>query len=104
MIKKDSIKIIDCFIISGLGIIAEIQHFKNGIAPNTEVFNLETGVYWVIKKRVFSGILIASNSEKYFDCETESMHVDFSFNTLKQRESMINNEIEKKEKKVFIYI
>jgi len=59
------IKIIECFNISRLGLMTELQHFENGIPPGTQIIDLNTEESWIVKKRVLSGtLLVANDSEK----------------------------------------
>ena len=52
----------------------------------------------MVKKRVLHGILIINKSEKYFEFETDSTHVDSVFKTQNEREIVIEKELNKKEK------
>jgi len=40
--KPNHIKIIECFNIKGRGLLTEIQHFEDGIPPNTKLIHLRT--------------------------------------------------------------
>ncbi|WP_196888828.1 hypothetical protein [Aureivirga sp. CE67] len=102
--KKGYVKIIECFDIPGMGMLAELQHYENGIPPNTEIIDLETENSWFVKKRVYHGILISDESETYFDCETESMQVDNSFSSLSDRKNAIKKELNKRKKGIYFYL
>ena len=56
------------------------------------------------KKRVFSGILILDGTEKYFECETELMHVDSVFKSHAEREIAVKKELEKRKKGIYLYL
>lgn len=102
--ETNSIKIIDCFDIKGLGLMTVIQHFENGIPPNTKVVNPDTDEYWIIKKRVLSGTLLVANSETYFDCETEFEHISNSYKTEKDRQIAVNKELNRRKKGIYWYL
>ncbi|KAA1245790.1 hypothetical protein [Aquimarina sp. RZ0] len=102
--KSDFVKIIECFNITGIGLLTELQHSENGIPPNTQIFDSITNETWIIKKRVHHGILILDRSEKYFECETESMHVDSVFKTKSEREIAVKKELEKRGKGIYLYL
>ncbi len=102
--KKDFVKIIQCFNITGLGFLTELQHNENGIPPNTQLFDVETNETWIVKKRVFHGILILDKSEKYFDSETESIHVDSVFKAQSERKIAVEKELAKRKKGIYSYL
>lgn len=54
--ESNSIKIIECFDITGLGLITEIQHQFDGIPPNTHLIDSITNEGWIVKKRIHQGI------------------------------------------------
>lgn len=98
------VKIIACFNITGIGLITELQHNENGIPPNSKIVDLATNKVWIIKKRVYHGILNLDDSEKFFECETESMHVDAVFSTLSKREIAVEKEQNKRKKGIYSYL
>ena len=98
------IKIIECFNITGIGLLTELQHSENGIPPNTQIFDTITNKTWVVKKRVHLGILILDRSEKYFDCETDSMHIDSVFKNPKDREIAVEKESNKRKNGIYYYL
>lgn len=100
--KSNFIKVIECFEVKGLGLITEIQHLESGIPPNTLVFNLESNESWIVEKRIFSGVLLRTNSEKYFDNETEFMHIDDFFG--KPIEIARNEVLSKRENGIYLYL
>ncbi len=98
------VKIIECFNITGIGLITELQHNENGIPPNSKIVDLATDKVWIIKKRVYHGILILDESEKFFECETESMHLDAVFCTPEKREIAVEKERDKRMKGIYSYL
>jgi len=101
--KIGIIKIIECFNITRIGVLTEIQHNENGIPPKTKIRNLNSDDIWIINKRVVSDLLILENAEIFFDCETKLEHISHSFKTVKDRKVAVLKEIEKR-KKEFIGI
>ncbi len=89
---------------TGIGLLTELQHAENGIPPNTQIIDSVTNEIWIIKKRVHHGILILDESEKYFECETESMHVDSVFKTQSQRKIAVDKELNKRINGVYLYL
>ena len=102
--KPKSIKIIDCFNVTGIGLFTEVQHSEDGIPPNTKLINTKTGESWTIKKRVLSGTLLGNDAEVYFDCETASMKKSSSFKSDKDREAAVEKEIEKRKNGIYSYL
>lgn len=83
--ETNSIKIIECFNITGRGLLTELQHSENGIPPNTELIDSITNERWIVKKRIHSGTLMIADSEVFFDCETEFEHISHSYKSDKDR-------------------
>ncbi|WP_426430076.1 hypothetical protein ACPX19_11115 [Winogradskyella sp. HB-48] len=102
--EPNFVKVVECFNITGLGLLIELKHNLNGIPPNTEIIDCTTNEIWIVKKRVHHGILILDKSEKYFECETESMHVDSFFKTLSERKIAVEKEIDKRNNGVYTYL
>ncbi len=98
------VKIIECFDVTGIGLLTELQHFENGIPPNTQLINPETNDSWIVKKRVYHGILILDGSEIYFDCETASMHVDSVFKNEADRSIAVARESAKRKNGIYVYL
>ncbi len=98
------VKIIECFNITAIGLIMELQHNENGIPPNTHIINEKTKERWIIKKRVLSGTLLIVDSETYFDCETEYQHISSQYKTKKDREIAIQKELEKRKNGIYWYL
>jgi len=103
-IESNHVKIIECFNITGLGVLTEIQHHFDGIPPNSQIIDPETNETWIIKKRVLHGILIFNNSEKYFECESDSTHVDSVFKTQHEREIAVEKELNKRKQGIYQYL
>ena len=102
--KSGFVKIIECFNITGIGLLTELQHNENGISPNTKLIDTATNETWIVKKRVHHGILIIDRTEKYFECETESMHVDAVFKTQSERKVAVDKELDKRNNGVYLYL
>ncbi|WP_299888811.1 hypothetical protein [uncultured Lacinutrix sp.] len=104
LMKSGFVKIIECFNITGMGLLTELKHNENGISPNTELTDVSTNETWVVKKRVYHGILILDKSEKYFECETKSMHVDAVFKTQSERKIAVDKELDKRKNGIYLYL
>ncbi|WP_460218286.1 hypothetical protein [Psychroserpens sp. MEBiC05023] len=102
--EAKTIKILECFKIGKYESFAEIQHSEDGIPPETQVYNQTSNETWIVKKRVFHGILILTNSEKYFECETETSHVDAVFANNLERSKAIEKELEKRNNGIYLYL
>ncbi len=102
--SKNTVQILDSFTITGLGIICEVQHNLNGIPPETQLIDKITEEIWVVKKRVLHGILILEESEHYFDCETATMHADFTFKDVETRKKFEQKELEKRKRGIYSYL
>lgn len=98
------IKIIDCFNITRIGLLTEIQHYENGIPPNTEIIDLNTEESWIVKKRIFSGTLLIAKNEVFFDCETSSEHFSTVFKTIEDRQIAVEKELEKRKSGIYWYL
>jgi hypothetical protein len=102
--KSGFVEIIECFNITGVGFLTELQHNENGIQPNTKLIDETTNETWIVKKRVHHGILILDESEKYFECETESMHVDSVFKNQSERQLAVAKELDKRKNGIYLYL
>lgn len=102
--EKGYVKILECFELTGIGLLVEIQHNENGIPTDSELFDQNRDQKWIVKKRVFHGILILYNSEVYFDCETKSIHVDSVFNSAEKRKIAVKKESDKRNQGIYMYI
>ncbi len=100
---EGTLKIIESFKIQHLGFVSLIQHFENGIKPDTVVLDRETGEAWCVKKRMLSGILLVENKEVYFKCETEYNHMSMRFSTEEERQNAIDKECEKRKNGMYWY-
>ena len=102
--RSNSIKIIECFNLTGIGLLTEVQHSENGIPPNTLVINSKTQEHWIVKKRILSETLLNASSETYFDCETEYKHILHSFKTEKARQTAVEKELERRKNGIYWYL
>ncbi len=102
--EKGFVKIIECFNITGIGLLTELQHNENGISPDTEIIDLKTATKWTIVKRVLSVTLLIADSEVMFDCETKSEHISHSFKTQKDLEIAVEKELEKRKNGIYWYL
>ncbi len=50
--EKGFVKIIECFNITGIGLLTELQHNENGISPNTKLIDTVTNETWIVKKKI----------------------------------------------------
>lgn len=98
------LKIIECCTMTGVGLLAVVQHNENGIPTNSQLLHPDRIQKWIVKKRVFHGILILDNSEVYFDCETESIHVDSVFENDEKRQVAVKKELDKRKQGIYMYI
>lgn len=104
MAETNSIKIIECFTITGRGLLTELQHSENGIPPNTQLINSESGETWTVKKRILSDTLLIADSETFFDCETEFEHVSHSYKTEIDRQQALEKERNQRKKGIYWYL
>jgi uncharacterized protein (DUF2344 family) len=102
--KLGFVKIMECFNITEIGLLTEIQHRENGIPPDTEIIDLKTESKWIITKRVLLGTLLITDAEILFDCETKSEKITHSFKTQKDRESAIEKELERRKNGIYWYL
>jgi len=99
-----SVKIIECYTITGRGLLTEIQHSLDGLPPNTILMDPSSKQAWAVKKRVLSGLLMMADSEIVFDCETEFEHLSFAFKTEAERDKAFHNELEKRKQNIYGYL
>ena len=102
--ENNFIKVIDCFEIRGLGLLTEIQHHLNGIPPNAKLIDEESGSTWIVQKRVFHGVLLLDKSEVFFECETETTHVDAVFTEDSKRALAVKTELDKRKRGIYCYL
>jgi hypothetical protein len=102
--EKGLVKIIECFNITGIGLLTELHHNENGIPPDTEIIDLKTESKWIITKRVLSGTLLIADSEIMFDCETKLEHIRHSYKTQKDREVAVEKELERRKNGIYWYL
>ena len=102
--NRRTLKIIECFNITGIGFMTEVQHFEQGIPPNTKIIHPKSRECWIVKKRVLSGLLLVDNSETYFECETEVEHISHSFRLPELREKAIQEELKKRSNNIYWYL
>ncbi|WP_370000293.1 hypothetical protein [Winogradskyella sp.] len=102
--EKGFVKIVECFNITGIGLLTELQHNENGIPPDTEIVDLKTETKWTIAKRVLSDTLLIADSEIIFDCETKHEHIRHSFKTQKDREIAVEKELERRKNGIYWYL
>lgn len=84
--------------------MTEIQHFMDGIPSGSIVVDPVLKESWEVKKRVLIGSLLASDSETYFDSETDYEHVHNSFGSEEAQISATQNELEKRKKGIYWYL
>ena len=102
--KPNHIKIIECFNIRERGFLTEIQHFEDGIPPNTKLIHLQSKTYWIVKKRVLSSTLSFANAEIHFNSETDIEYISHSFKTEKDRQKAVDKELQKRKKGIYWYL
>lgn len=102
--KSKCIKIIECFAITGRGLLTELQHFEDGIPPNTRLIHSELKTYWIVKRRVLSSTLSFANAEIHFDCETEVEYMSHSYKTQEDRQDAIDKELYRRKEGIYWYL
>jgi len=102
--KSKCVKIIECFNITGRGLLTELQHFENGIPPNTRLIHSESKTYWIVQRRVLSSTLSFANSEIHFDCETEVEYISHSYKTQQDRQNEIDKELYRRKEGIYWYL
>ncbi|MCC6584420.1 MAG: hypothetical protein IT271_12015 [Chitinophagales bacterium] len=103
MSEVQKAKIVSCFNITGRGIIAEIQHNLNGLPPDTILKDFNSDNFWVLKERVFQGLLQIHDKEIYFDCETKFSHISNRFTNKTEEIEFLNKEVEKRNNGIYWY-
>ena len=98
------VKVIGCYEIKATGLLTEIQHFLEGIPPGSELVDEESNAYWIVKKRVFHGILLLEGTEVYFENETETMHMDAVFSSEAKRKVAVEKELDKRKRGIYFYL
>ncbi len=48
--KPGFVTIVECFNISRVGLMTELQHFENGIPPETQIIDVNTKESWIVLK------------------------------------------------------
>lgn len=104
MISPGFIKIIESTDFIQSQILVEIEHLENGIPPETKLYDTVTNEYWIVKKRVYTSLSILNDAEKFFDCETQSVHIDNHFGSVKEKEVNLKKEVERNQKGIYFYI
>jgi len=102
--EGNTVRIIECFMLKGRGLLTELQHSEHGIPPNTKLVDTETAESWIVKKRVFIGLLWVAELEPYFDCETEFEHISHSYKTEQERSMAVESERQKRENGIYWYL
>jgi len=103
-IRKQKVKIIQTSFVPKLGLIADIQHHLDGIAPKTLLHCQESGCYWWVDKRVFHGELIARNQEVFFPNETIYTHIQTHFTSPEQLENCLSDSKKKRQQGIYAYL
>lgn len=103
MVETQTAKIISCFNISGKGIVAEIQHNLNGLPFETILKDLNSDKFWIVRERVYQGLLQVHDKEIYFDCETKFSHISNRFTNKTDEMDFINKESEKRNNRIYWY-
>ncbi len=104
MVSLGFIKIIESTNFIQSQILVEIAHIENGIPPETKLYDTLTNEYWIVKKRVCTSLLILNDAEKFFDCETQSIHIDNHFGSVKEKEVNLKKDVERIQKGIYFYI
>lgn len=99
-----SVKIFQSFQITGRGFITELQHLELGLPSDTRLVSSEQATVWLVKKRVLSDTLLLADAEIYFDCETNYEHITQSYDNETDRQTAINQELEKRRKGIYWYL
>lgn len=104
MIEIQKAKIISCFNLTSIGLIAEIQHNLNGLPFETVLKDFNSDNYWIVKERVIHlGYLLAE--EKRFDCEkkVQFAHLNIKPMDKKSEESFHERNIKKINDGIYCY-
>jgi hypothetical protein len=104
LMKTKTVKILECFNLHGMGLVTKLQHYENGIPPNTRLISHRSAQKWIVKKRILSGVLLLNNSEVYFECETKFDHISQIHRTEIEKKNALNKEIEKRKNGIYWYV
>lgn len=96
-------KIISCFNITGRGLIAEVQHNLNGLPFETILKDFNSDNFWIVKERIFQGLLQIHDKEIYFDCETKFSHISNRITNKNEEMDFINKEAQKRKNGIYWY-
>lgn len=88
------------FEITGRGIVAEIQHFKEGLPKGTVLKSLLTGEKWAVNQRVLLNFFI--NNHILFDNE-EITYSYFTFKSVEMFEQAKKEALERELANIFQY-
>ena len=83
--------------------MTELQHFIDGIAPNT-IIEDDKGNSWKVKSRILSGNLMLIDSEVIFDKETSLDHISNTYSDEEKRNEATLKEKEKREQGIYWYL
>lgn len=62
--KSGCVKIGNSFNITGIGILVELQHYENGIPPNTKITDLNSKISWIVVIEYEKGQYIKKKREE----------------------------------------
>jgi len=100
MITTCTIQIVNSWMITGQGIIAELKLENTGLAKGTILESKHTGKRWTIKSRIIFNH--AADKQKTFPNETESfMHLSFA--TIENLKKSVMDIVEKEKTGIFQY-
>jgi len=96
-----TIKIVDCWKITGYGMLADIQNLHGGLPTGTMLKSQTSGLTWQILSRMF-GSLSDDNETTRFSNETESL-MTMSFKTADDRVKAKESIAKKNRNSIFQY-
>ncbi len=99
-----TVKIIQTHYVTGVGLLAEIQHHLNGIAPMSILQCMDSGFTWQVEKRVLHGDLIVHNQEVIFDKETAYTHIHRHFTSPEQLKRRMSTSLRKRKQGIYAYL
>jgi hypothetical protein len=79
MINQNEALVVTSYNITGRGVIADIQHVRQGLPPGTELYSQESGKEWRVKNRL---LFSHTDQEQQVFPNEEPAYAHFSFRSV----------------------
>lgn len=97
----DLVTIIDAWTIPNYGVITELEHHLDGLAKDTLLVSLESGLQWIVQSRILESIAVDESIR--FANETETIQF-VNISDLASREVARTNILQKNQNRIFQYL